>query len=180
MIDCAEFDAIYVKYKGQIRKYCYLKLGSASMGDRLAEEAADDVFMVLYEKWDSLDRGDGLRAWLYRTAENVVKNKARAERRRAPDLYIEEFAVKDGAEALAASDVHFEDDVTEEKFAGHMRSVLDDDDFSLYKKRFIDKKTYDDIAAEESAAYSTVRRRSLKLETAVRREIRRFAEENSE
>ena len=180
MIDSAEFDGIYVKYKGQIHKYCYLKLGRLSMGDQLAEEAANDVFMVLYEKWDALDRSEGIRAWLYRTADNIVRNKARAERRRSPDDYIEDIAVRDGVEQLASTDAHFAADVSEERFVRHMEEILDDGDLRLFIERFIKKKPYDEIAAKQGLAYSTVRWRSLKLEKTLRSEIRRFAEKYSE
>ena len=179
MVDNDEFDAIYVKYKGQIHRYCYVKLGSVSMGRELAEEAANDVFMALYERWDELDRGEGLRAWLYKTAQNVVLNKLRIERRRASQEYIEDFAVQDKLDAMAVTDEYFAADLDERRFAEYMKSRLADEEYALFCERFIKKRTYDAIAKESGAAYSTVRLRSLRLERTVRKEIARFIDSHS-
>ena len=179
MVDNAEFDAIYVEYKGQIHRYCLMKLGSASMARELAEEAANDVFMTLYERWDDLERGERLKAWLYRTAQNVVANKLRTERRRAPQDYIEDFAVQDKIDELSATDEYFASEVSAERFAEYMKDRLDEADFTLFCERFIKKRTYDAIAADSGVPYSTVRVRSLRLERLVRREIGSFLDAHS-
>lgn len=179
MVDNAEFDAIYVEYKGQISRYCYLKLGSISMARELAEEAANDVFMTLYERWDDLDRGDKLRAWLYKTAQNTVLNKLRTERRRAPQAYVEDFAVQDSIDAMSGVDEYFASDLSVEKFAAHMKKRLDADDYELFSERFVKKRPYDKIAKARGEPYSTVRWRSLRIERIVRRELADFIREHS-
>lgn len=177
MIDNAEFDAIYVKYKGQIHRYCYLKLGSLSMAKELAEEAANDVFMVLFDRWDELEKGDSIRAWLYKTAQNVVQNKLRTERRRAPQDYIEDFAAPDKVGEMSVTDEYFASEVTSERFAGYMKSRLTSDEYALFLERFIKKRTFDSIAKATGVPYSTVRLRCMKLEKSVRRGIRAFADD---
>ena len=175
MVDNDEFDAIYVKYKGQIHRFCYLKLGSVSMGSELAEEAANDVFMALWEHWDELDRGEKLRAWLYKTAQNVVLNKLRTERRRAPQDYIEDFAVQDKLEGMSVSDEYFAADLDEKRFAEHMKTKLTDEEYSLFLERFVRKRTYDAISKQSGVPYSTVRLRSLTLERKLREELKAYA-----
>ena len=173
----AGFDAIFVRYKGEIQRYCRLKLASLPMADQHAEEAVNDVFMTLYRRRDELDLGDRVRAWLYRTAENVSMNVLRAEKLRAPHEYIDDSPPRSEP---ASTDEYFADDVGEERFLERLRELLDDDEYALFAERFLKKRTYEQIARDTGQPYSTVRMRSLKLEATVRREIRRFTEQYSE
>ena len=140
MTASGEFDSLYVSYRGQITKYCLYKLSSLPMAREIAEECANDVFMILFDKWDEIERGDGIRAWLYRTADNVVRNKLRAEKRRTPDEYIEEVEVPDSVEALAVTDEYFTDEITPERFERHMKERLSPEEYDLFARRFVKRQ----------------------------------------
>lgn len=77
MFDIHEFEKIAVKYRKPLFKYCYYRLHNDTT---LAEETVNDIFLVLYRKWDELDLNGNIRAYLYRVADNCIKHKVRGEK----------------------------------------------------------------------------------------------------
>ena len=73
-----KFNEILERYEKEIFNYCFQRL---SHNKFLAEEVFDDVFMTLFNKWDQLTIGDSIRAYLYRTADVLVKERLRKESR---------------------------------------------------------------------------------------------------
>ena len=53
-----------------IFRYCYVKLDN----EHAAKDCTQEVFLILYSKMDKLKLSENVRAWLYRTADNVMKN----------------------------------------------------------------------------------------------------------
>ena len=58
-------------YCKEIFNYCYLKL---NYNKEYAEECTQETFTILLLKWSKLASTDNIRAWLYRTSDNVMKN----------------------------------------------------------------------------------------------------------
>ena len=73
-----EFEEILQRYQKEIFGYCFKKM---SFNKSWAEEVVDDVFLNLFEKWESLTIGDEIRGYLYRTADILIKKKLRCESR---------------------------------------------------------------------------------------------------
>jgi len=78
LLDENKYNIIVEKYQKQILYYCTWKY-SVDYSD--AEEIVNDVFTILFQKWDDLEFDD-IKAWLYRTTDNLVmhhfrKNKVR-------------------------------------------------------------------------------------------------------
>lgn len=65
-----KFDEIAKLYYQSIYNYCRVRLGD----DYVAQDCTQETFLVLYRKTDKLDFTDNIRAWLYRTADNIMKN----------------------------------------------------------------------------------------------------------
>ena len=65
------FEFIYRKYYTAILKYCNMRLQNDFYA---AEDCAQEVFLVLLKKLPKLMYYDNLGAWLYRTADIVMKN----------------------------------------------------------------------------------------------------------
>ena len=62
---------IAIRYYKEIFNYCYVKL----MYNREdAEECTQEVFMILLLKWKTISSTENIRAWLYRTSDNVMRN----------------------------------------------------------------------------------------------------------
>jgi DNA-directed RNA polymerase specialized sigma24 family protein len=72
------FNEILERYEKEIFNYCFQKLSHDKF---MAEEVFDDVFMNLYKKWEHLVIGKDIRAYLYRTADILIKERLRKESR---------------------------------------------------------------------------------------------------
>ncbi len=73
MIENKECERIIREYYREIYNYCFAKL---SFSKQAAEDCAQETFLALHTKRGHLD-SDNIRAWLYRTADNVMKNYLR-------------------------------------------------------------------------------------------------------
>lgn len=62
---------LYEKYYTKVLAYCCVRLHNDV---HAAEDCTQEVFLILQKKLPKLVASDEIQAWLYRTAENVVKN----------------------------------------------------------------------------------------------------------
>ena len=74
------FDEIAEQYYTSIFKYCYVKLDD----EHSAKDCTQEVFLILYKKMDKLKLSENIRAWLYRTADNVMRNYRKKSRNSVP------------------------------------------------------------------------------------------------
>ncbi|MFZ0014103.1 MAG: sigma-70 family RNA polymerase sigma factor [Acidimicrobiia bacterium] len=72
------FDSLFECYHDAVLRYCVRRLGPSE-----AEDAAADVFAVVWQRLDLVPAGDGTRAWIIGVAYKVVGNRFRSRRRRA-------------------------------------------------------------------------------------------------
>lgn len=72
------FDTLFLAHHETVLRYCVRRLGTSE-----AEDAAADVFAVIWRRLDEVPDGDGTRAWLIGVAYKVVGNRFRSHRRRA-------------------------------------------------------------------------------------------------
>ena len=83
------FDYIYKQLYDPVCKYCAVKLGDLAY---CAEEAADDAFLLLYQKWDEIENRtkNSYYSWLLKTADFKVKELLRKERRNPQTIAIDD------------------------------------------------------------------------------------------
>jgi RNA polymerase sigma factor (sigma-70 family) len=74
-----EFDAVYEREFDYVWRSC----GRLGVPPADLDDAAHDVFIVLYRRWNELDRGESLRPWLFGVARRVAA-AMRAKRREQP------------------------------------------------------------------------------------------------
>lgn len=72
-----EFEALYRANAADVLAYCARRVSRDE-----ATDAASEVFVIALRKIDAVPRGDGALPWLYVVASNVLRNRARAARRR--------------------------------------------------------------------------------------------------
>lgn len=84
-----DFDAIYEREF----EYVWRSLGRHGVPEADLADAVHEVFLVLYRKWNELDRSDSLRPWLFGVARRVAAG-IRARRREEPSEH-EPAAVED-------------------------------------------------------------------------------------
>ncbi len=63
------FRQAYAKYYSAVLRYIKVRL---YYGEGRAEECAQDVFLLLYRSLPSMQDEEHIRAWLYRTADNLL------------------------------------------------------------------------------------------------------------
>src|SRR5881275_1187095 len=69
----AAFDAIVVRYRGQLLRYC-----GAIVGSSRAEDAVQQTLLNAHTALGEADEVRHLRSWLYRIAHNVSLNLLRS------------------------------------------------------------------------------------------------------
>ncbi|MFA9380823.1 MAG: RNA polymerase sigma factor, partial [Acetanaerobacterium sp.] len=70
-------------YYEEIYRHCYVQL-SYNKAD--AEDCAQKVFLLLFERWHKIESTDNIRAWLYKTAGYVIKGHLRKNKKRTQPL----------------------------------------------------------------------------------------------
>lgn len=69
-----EFDAVYLKYWNVMYTVAYRMLN----GQRTAaEDAVQEAFRILAEKYDEVENHSDIKKWLLKTVEHVAKNESR-------------------------------------------------------------------------------------------------------
>ena len=74
-----DFDAVY----NREFDYVWRSLGRLGVPHAELDDAAHDVFLVLYRRWNDVDRSQPLRPWLFGVARRVAAG-LRAKRRELP------------------------------------------------------------------------------------------------
>ena len=170
MVEINEYERIVRKFSVPLFKYCYYRL----KGDiELTEETVDDIFHLLYRKWDTLDTDGNVRAWLYRVADReIMSHRKRAGRYYEHNESLDQ-AIDDGkTDNLRHYDEYFADHTPEEEHMARVREALPEEFRKIFSLRFMEKRTLDDTAAELGIPYSTLRLRISKLERLIKAEIK--------
>ena len=64
------FDGLVQKHYDNIHKFCYYRL---QQDKYLAEDCAQEVFIILYNSMDKLYDLEKIDGWLYKTTDHLVK-----------------------------------------------------------------------------------------------------------
>lgn len=139
------------KYYNDIYKYCYYKLGYHRED---AEECTQEVFMILLIKWKSLSSHENIRGWLYRVADNVMRNYSRKSYKYKSELSVLE-------------DISLNIKYNEYDGAFDILSILTIAERNLLKECYLDKATAKELSDKykisENAIYVKIHRIKIKL-----------------
>lgn len=142
-----DFESTVSLYYKSIYNYCLSRLEDIHM----AQDCTQEVFFVMYRKMDSLENSN-IRAWLYRTADNLMKNywKVSVKKR---EISIDE------AESITYSDRYNEDRPFGE--------ILDSKELAMLSEHYIDGYDISYIARKNgkstAAVYKMFQRLKVKL-----------------
>lgn len=172
MVDIEKYNKIVRKYTQPLYKYCYKRLHKDK---QLAEDTVIDIMDVLRQKWDKLDIGENIRAWLYRVADNCIKHSLR----KYDDFYsnntsLEEKLENHPVEGIQCYDEYFSDENSEEEYIKRIIAALPDEYKEIFRLRYIEKKTIKETAELVKMPYTSVHLRLTKIEPLVREEIRKI------
>lgn len=174
MFNLNEYEALVTEYSKPIYRYCYLKLYN---NKELAEETVNDVFRILYQKWNSIEKGDKIRAYLYRVADMCIKDSVRNHNRYYRKNSSLEQRIENGEfDYVRLYDSYFNNkDADDEIF--RIYRELEEEFRELFFLRYIKKLTLNEISGMLGIPYSTLRLRLTKIEMVVRDKIHNETEE---
>ena len=154
------YTEIASKYYKEIFNYCHFKLGYHHQN---AEECTQEVFVVLMIKWGKLSSHENIRAWLYRTADNIIKNHNRKNCKQVKELSSYEKIEE-------AADLGYLEDYG----AFELLSGLTLEEQNLLKEYYLDKATASELAVRyhisESAIHVRIYRIKKKMKNILKSE----------
>ena len=175
MIDLTNYEYIVRKYTQSLYRYCYCKF---KCNKNLTDETVNDVMRILFEKWDTLNFGKNIKAWLYRVADNCIKhNLSQYNRYYSHINSLEENIENKKFDNFEYYDEYFTNDLMEEEYINRIIDSLPDDFKEIFKLRYLEKKTIAETASILGMPYSTMYLRLTKVEAAVRKEISKIFEQ---
>lgn len=160
-----QFEELVRQYSKELYRYCYSRLGSDK---DLTDEAVNDVFLALYKKWDRLERGEKLRAWLYRTADYCIRHQ-RSQKQR---YYQRHCSLEESYMEDPSAFYRWEPQEDTEQELAALEQALPPMDRELFRLRFLEKLSLQELSQRAGIPYSTLRLRLLSLEATVRKMIR--------
>ncbi|PCC72535.1 RNA polymerase sigma-70 factor, ECF subfamily [Nannocystis exedens] len=135
------------------------------------DDKVQDVFLVVYRRWDDFDRRSSMRSWLYgiarRVAADLRRGTMRAERRLR--------AVPDPSPAVEPDQALAQIEAAE--FVERFLATLDDDKREVFVLAELEFLTAPEIAAATGANTNTVYSRLRAARALFDRAVRRFAPE---
>ncbi len=172
MIDEKEFEELIQKYRAELYRYCL----AVSGGDKsVADDAFSDMLKVVFEKWDSLEKGDGFRVYLYKTAKMCVTARLREKKWHNKHFQSLEAALAEGIlTEKEYTDNYFADKTPIEVYISRIESTLVGEERTLFRLRYVEKKPLLEISDITSIPYSSLRYKYFKIEKRVREEIKKF------
>ena len=156
----AELERVSEESYMQIYRYCYKSLESK---EEYAYDITNEVFVLLCEKWDSLEK-ERIKAWLYRAADNLLKEFFRKHRKRLKELTSIEETGEYGGHHLSYEqnfDNISDDDI--ERYRDEILDALSDDEKDLFDMVFTEKMPYDEICGELFISKGTFKKRLYRL-----------------
>ncbi len=170
MVDDRTFEALVMQHSEALYRYCFLRV---SCDAPLADEVFNDVLLTLYRKWDSLDKDKGIRTWLYKTANHCSARALRKKMRRESRTLSWEDLREQGMET-GMEDVYFDQNLPPQSYYPRLEQALPEEYREIFRLRFLQKLTLEEVAQRVGLAYSTLRLRLMKIEKLVRQEVERI------
>jgi len=171
MFNETEFNNIFYSHKDRLYKYCYIRLNKDKQA---TEEVLDDVFDLLFKKWDGLEKGESIGAYLYRVADIFIKKKLSeiSEYYSHNEEFDLEYAEKTGLSGIHI-DKYFESEEPEvEECIEIIKQSLDESEKQLFNYRYVENKTLNEIVEITRIPYSSLRYRLFKLDQVIKKEIK--------
>ena len=149
----------YDTYFEKIARFCNVKLKNRTE----AQDCVQDCFMVYYKL---LLRGENVQnvgAFLYKTADNLVKVQFRQDKKANNTVSIDELS-----QTLAATEVIDCSHIDFEALAEKIISVLDEKEQCLYRQKYVDEMSITEIAQEWEISFDAAAKRLSRMRQKVK------------
>ena len=158
MFDEESFNRIYDKYAAGVRRYCLIRLSNDTTA---AEEAASDVFVILYRKWDELDRGEGLGLWLIRCADRCIMQQKQKFGRYYGKI---EPAAGDALDRMHDPTAAADGELAAKELTERIERALPEKYVKLFRWRYLEGIPITEVAGRLGRNYATVKSQYQKLD----------------
>ncbi len=170
--DNDDFEKIFSKFYIPLYKYCYSKL---YFDKQLAEETTNDIFKVLFEKWNKLNLNDHIKAYLYRVADNCIKYTLKKYRAYYTHIdSLDKLMENSNFIEDAYYDKYFQNDFTYERCIDIIKNSLPENYKKIFIYRFEKNKTINEISDLTGIPYSTLRLYLSKIKKLAEKEIKKI------
>lgn len=168
--DIELYESVVKKCTPPLYKYCSYRL---KYDHQLTEEAVNDTLRILFIKWDTLDITDDILRYLYRVADNCIKQARKRDNKYYSQHVSFEEAMEEGmlAEPLYLDD-YFHDIDTDKLFIQNAVESLPEEYQRIFKYRYVDRKTIFEIVELTGIPYSSVRLRLMKIEEYIKCQVK--------
>lgn len=151
----------YREYGGCLEKYCRVRLKEAadSTGDCVQE-----AFCIYYKKLLAGEEIEKPKAFLYRTADNMIKRAKQEHFRNAS-----RFApLEEAAETPADSFDEIADSLDYDKLKEKLLSHLSEAEQLLYERKYVERKSLKEIGKELGIPPTTAANRTSRLRAKIK------------
>ena len=153
---------VYNEYGKCIEKYCRVRLGEAV---DLTDDCVQETFCIYYKKLLNGEDIEKPKAFLYRTADNMVK-------RFVSEYYKEASKLTSIDEAENIKDNEISDEFADNLDYDNLKEILlfnlNKQELMLYQRKYVDKKSLKEIGAELGIPPATVANRTSRLRTKIK------------
>lgn len=156
-----KLSAVYREYGKDIEKYCRVRLKEAA---DYTDDCVQEAFCVYYKKLLSGEVIGNAGAFLYRTADNMVKRVKAQHYKNASRL----TSLDEANEVEADLIDEIADKLDYDKLKEILISNLTEKEQLLYQRKYVERKSLKDIGLELGIPPTTVANRTSRLRTKIK------------
>lgn len=156
----------YNHYFINLQRFCMVKLKNKEQADDCVQES----FFILYEHYMKGEDIKNVAGFLYKTADNLIKTQWRENQRAEKTVQIE--AVSD---IIPTKEDEYSD-TDYDAIAEKLLQTLSESDKELYRLKYIENKSIDEISKELIINYQAVAKRLSRLRQRVKEMITEYFE----
>ncbi len=148
----------YNRYYINLQRFCMVKLKNQEQADDCVQES----FFILYQHYMKDEDIKNVAGFLYKIADNLIKTQWRENQKAETIIQIDSLSDTIPAKEDEYSDLDY--DLLAEK----LLLALNEKEKELYKLKYIDNKSLEEIATELNMTYQAVAKRLSRLRQKVK------------
>ncbi|MBQ8183084.1 MAG: sigma-70 family RNA polymerase sigma factor [Clostridia bacterium] len=148
----------YNLYFGNLQRFCMVKLKNKEQADDCVQES----FYILYQHYMKDEDIKNVAGFLYKVADNLIKAQWRENQKAENIVQIDAISDTIPAKADEYSDLDYD------SLAEKLLRTLSESEKELYKLKYIENKSLDEISRELNMTYQAVAKRLSRLRQKVK------------
>ena len=154
----AKLERDYNLYFSNLHRFCMVKLKNPEQSDDCVQEC----FYILYQHYMKDEEIKNVAGFLYKIADNLIKAQWRENQKKETMVQIDTLSEVIPSKTEAYSDIDYD------LLAERLLRTLNEGERELYKLKYIDNKSLDEIAAELGMNYQATAKRLSRLRQKVK------------